>query len=56
MKKQRKIALSRETVRRLDRADFGVIRGAVNFSTGNICTSHTPYACTVQQPNTCTCP
>jgi hypothetical protein len=51
MKKQpKRMSLDRETVRRLDRADLGAIPGAVNFSTGNVCTSHTPYACT---QNTC---
>ena len=51
-KQQKRISLDRETVRRLDPAAFGAVKGAVNYSTGAICTSHTPYACT----NTCTCP
>jgi hypothetical protein len=56
MKTQHKrIALDRETVRRLDGAELGGIKGAVNFSTGAICTSHTPYACSVNQYS-CTCP
>jgi hypothetical protein len=54
-KQQRRIALDRETVRRLDGAEIGAIKGAVNFSTGNVCTSHTPYACSMNY-NTCTCP
>ncbi|HLX07074.1 MAG TPA: hypothetical protein VKY89_04350 [Thermoanaerobaculia bacterium] len=46
MKKQeRRITLDRETVRRLDRLEQGAVKGAVNFSTGNVCTSHTPYTC-----------
>jgi hypothetical protein len=53
-KKQKRIALDRETVRRLDRMESSAVKGAVNFSTGNVCTSHTPYACTEIQ-NTCTC-
>ncbi len=53
-KKQSRITLDRETVRRLDGVGLGAIKGAVNFSTGNVCTSHTPYACTEVQ-NTCTC-
>lgn len=51
-KQQQKMTLTRETVRRLDRAEYGAVKGAVNYSTGNICTSHTPYLCT----NTCGCP
>lgn len=44
-KEQKKIVLDRETVRRLDGAEVGAVKGAVNFSTGAICTSHTPYNC-----------
>jgi len=44
-KQQKRIVLDRETVRRLDSTEFGAAKGAVNYSTGNICTSHTPYAC-----------
>ena len=53
-KQQKRITLDRETVRRLDRADFDAVKGAVNYSTGAICTSHTPYACSNQ--TACTCP
>lgn len=53
-KRQGRIKLDRETVRRLDREELGTLQGAVNFSTGAICTSHTPYACSIQA--TCTIP
>ncbi len=47
-KQQRRITLDRETVRRLDRVEQSAVKGAVNYSTGNICTSHTPYTCSTQ--------
>jgi len=47
-KQQRRITLYRETVRRLDRVEQGAVKGAVNFSTGDVCTSHTPYTCSTK--------
>ena len=43
-KRQQRITLDRETVRRLDPGQLGDVQGGVNYSTGDIC--HTlGYSC-----------
>ncbi|MDP9121090.1 MAG: class I lanthipeptide [Acidobacteriota bacterium] len=39
-KKQKKMVLDRETVRRLDAAALGAVEGGYNYSTGIICHTH----------------
>jgi hypothetical protein len=45
-KQQKRIALDRETVRRLDSQELGAAQGAYNYSTGNMCPT---YTCTTPQ-------
>ncbi|MBV8203347.1 MAG: class I lanthipeptide [Acidobacteria bacterium] len=40
-KQQKKVALDRETVRRLDREELDAAKGGYNYSTGNICPYYT---------------